>query len=82
MPGRENLVWVIYDIRQDKARNRVAKACQNTGLYRVQKSVFLGKLNKNQIDELRIICDYHFLHEQLIYLIFQKPVSPPQGLLS
>ena len=51
------LVWIIYDISSDKARNRVAKACKNKGLYRVQKSAFLGTLNKNQIDELRIICE-------------------------
>jgi len=45
-------VWAIYDISDDKKRNRVAKACKNIGLYRVQKSVFLGDLNKNEIDEL------------------------------
>jgi len=51
------LVWIIYDISKNKPRARVAKACQNMGLYRVQKSVFLGTLNKNQIDELKIMCD-------------------------
>lgn len=51
------LVWIIYDIADDKTRNRIAKACKDKGLYRVQKSAFLGTLNKNQIDELRIMCD-------------------------
>ena len=51
------LVWVIYDIVEDKARNRIAKICKNKGLYRVQKSAFLGTLNKNQIDELKIMCE-------------------------
>ncbi len=51
------LVWVIYDITDDKTRNRIAKACKNKGLYRVQKSAFLGTLNKNQIDELKLICE-------------------------
>lgn len=51
------LVWIIYDITDDKTRNRIAKACKNKGLYRVQKSAFLGTLNKNQIDELKIICE-------------------------
>lgn len=46
------LVWVIYDITEDKARNRVAKYCKNYGLYRVQKSVFLGDLDRNSIDEV------------------------------
>jgi CRISPR-associated protein Cas2 len=46
------LVWVVYDISKDKVRNRVAKMCKDSGLYRVQKSAFLGDMNKNQIDEL------------------------------
>ncbi|MCF6158381.1 MAG: CRISPR-associated endonuclease Cas2 [wastewater metagenome] len=51
------LTWIIYDIVEDKKRNKIAKACKNKGLYRVQKSAFLGTLNKNQIDELKIMCD-------------------------
>ncbi|MGC9366067.1 MAG: CRISPR-associated endonuclease Cas2 [bacterium] len=50
------LVWLIYDIEKDKARNKIARACKNKGLYRVQKSAFLGNLNNNQIDELKMIC--------------------------
>lgn len=57
MKQGDNLVWVIYDIVDDKKRNKIAKACKNKGLYRVQKSAFLGTLNKNQIDELRIMCE-------------------------
>ncbi len=48
------LVWAIYDISEDKKRNRVIKVCKGYGLYRVQKSVFLGTLNKNEIDELSL----------------------------
>ncbi len=48
------LVWVIYDIAEDKTRNLIAKTCKQYGLYRVQKSAFLGSLNKNEIDELSI----------------------------
>ena len=33
----------------------MAKACLDKGLYRVQKSVFLGELNNNQIDEVAIM---------------------------
>ncbi len=51
------LVWVIYDIVNDRTRNRIAKVCKDKGLYRVQKSAFLGTLNKNQIDELKIMCE-------------------------
>jgi len=48
---------VVYDIVDDKKRDRIAKTCKGYGLYRVQKSVFLGTLNKNQIDELAIQCE-------------------------
>jgi CRISPR-associated protein Cas2 len=51
------LTWIIYDITNNKKRNRIAKACKNYGLYRVQKSAFLGDLNSNQIDELSIKCE-------------------------
>lgn len=48
------LVWVLYDISNDKKRNNAVKFCKNKGLYRVQKSVFLGSVNKNQKDELKM----------------------------
>ena len=51
------MVWVIYDIVEDKTRNKVAKICLNKGLYRVQKSVFLGTLNANQRDSLSLECE-------------------------
>lgn len=50
-----NLVWVVYDISKNRTRGLVARACKNKGLYRVQKSAFLGKLNRTQIEELRVI---------------------------
>jgi CRISPR-associated protein Cas2 len=46
------LVWIIYDIADDKIRGRVAKECKKAGLTRVQKSVFLGRLEWNRFDEL------------------------------
>jgi CRISPR-associated protein Cas2 len=48
------LVWFIYDITKNKERTRIAKMCKSYGLYRVQKSVFLGNLNKNEIDEIAL----------------------------
>jgi len=50
------LTWVIYDIVKDKTRTRIAKFCKEYGLYRVQKSCFLGDLNKNEVDELGLKC--------------------------
>ncbi|MDD2651139.1 MAG: CRISPR-associated endonuclease Cas2 [Candidatus Cloacimonadales bacterium] len=55
------LTWVLYDIKEDKTRNKVAKACLESGIYRVQYSVFLGDLNKTQVKELLLkiedLCD-------------------------
>lgn len=45
-------MWIFYDIQKDKARTKVAKACKEAGLYRVQKSVFVGTIQRNRLDEL------------------------------
>ncbi len=50
------MTWVVYDISNDRVRGRVAKMCKEYGLYRVQKSAFLGDLNKNEQDELLLRC--------------------------
>ena len=47
------LTWVMYDIPKDKTRNKIAKFCEEAGIYRVQYSVFLGDLNNAQRKELR-----------------------------
>lgn len=46
------LTWVLYDIGDDRRRDKAATACLQAGLYRVQKSVFLGNLAENPRDEL------------------------------
>lgn len=51
------ITWVIYDIVKNRTRSKVARTCIRAGLYRVQKSVFLGSLNNNQIDELALECN-------------------------
>jgi CRISPR-associated protein Cas2 len=51
------LVWVIYDISDDGVREKVAKKCKGYGLYRVQKSAFLGDLNRNEADSLALECE-------------------------
>ena len=43
----------MYDIPKNKVRTKVAKACLEAGIYRVQYSVFLGDLDKAQRRELR-----------------------------
>ena len=52
MKANETLVWVIYDIVEDKPRTKIAKICKQMGLYRVQYSVFSGSINRNALDEL------------------------------
>ena len=51
------LTWVLYDIAKDRARDKAAKACLKVGLYRVQKSVFLGTLAENERDELVMVLE-------------------------
>jgi CRISPR-associated protein Cas2 len=46
------LTWVVYDIANDRTRLKVAKRCLDFGLYRVQKSVFLGDLPPNRVEEI------------------------------
>ena len=51
------LVWVIYDISDDRTRDKVAKICKGYGLYRVQKSAFLGDLNRNETESIALECE-------------------------
>lgn len=46
------LVWILYDIKEDTPRTKVAKTCKQYGLERVQYSAFLGRLEKNRFDEI------------------------------
>ena len=59
MKPDESLTWILYDISEDRSRNRVAKACLEAGLYRVQKSVFLGAVAHNRLDELALYIEDH-----------------------
>ncbi|UII27647.1 CRISPR-associated endonuclease Cas2 [Fulvivirga maritima] len=51
------ITWVMYDIKKDKPRGKIAKACLHAGLYRVQYSVFLGMLTANQQDTLSLLLE-------------------------
>ncbi len=48
------ITWVLYDIENDRSRSRVARFCKQTGLYRVQLSVFVGMLGRNEKDTLAL----------------------------
>ncbi|OEG00198.1 CRISPR-associated endonuclease Cas2 [Vulcanibacillus modesticaldus] len=45
-------VLLIYDITDDKIRNKIAERLKDYGLKRVQYSAFWGKLNQNRREEL------------------------------
>lgn len=48
------ITWVLYDIKDDRSRNKAAKFCKQAGLYRVQFSAFIGQLDSNQRDALTL----------------------------
>lgn len=57
------MVWVVYDITDNTTRKNVARICLDKGLYRVQKSVFLGNLNSNDRDSLALECEEMIDHD-------------------
>lgn len=46
------MMLVIYDITDDKTRTRVADACLDYGLARLQYSSFIGNLSRTHREEL------------------------------
>ena len=48
------LVLVIYDIANDRIRTKVAIACEDYGLDRMQYSAFFGRLSRNHQEELML----------------------------
>ena len=47
-------VLLVYDITNDRMRSKVADACQDYGLDRIQFSAFLGQLSRNHQEELML----------------------------
>ena len=64
------ICWVMYDIKNDKVRNRVSKACEQIGLNRVQYSVFLGTLEQSEVDTLQIQIEEYINPEKDSVYIF------------
>lgn len=52
MRGQALLTFVIYDIEDDRVRGRVANACKDYGLERIQYSAFCGALDSSRRGEL------------------------------
>lgn len=51
-------IWVVYDIESsvegNRRRRKIIKEIEQFGLYRVQKSVFFGNIERNRFDELEL----------------------------
>lgn len=75
MKQTDTLVWIIYDITNDRNRSKIAKLCKEAGLYRVQKSVFLGTIARNRLDELNMQIEEHIQEETDSVYIF--PLCEP-----
>ena len=80
------MTWVIYDISKDRTRTKIADRCLDFGLQRVQKSVFLGDIPANRIDEvLQFSKDLLNLETDAVYVFpmcredFQKVRIVGQG---
>ena len=46
------LTWVVYDISKDRTRKKIGDRCLDYGLQRVQKSVYLGEVAPNRVEEI------------------------------
>jgi len=67
------LVWIVYDITRNKPRRHIVKALKKNGIRRIQKSVFLGNIEKSRLDELFLeIKDIIFDSSDSVYFL---PVS-------
>jgi CRISPR-associated protein Cas2 len=47
-------VLVMYDITNDRIRGKIADACMDYGLDRIQFSAFYGRLGRNHWEELML----------------------------
>lgn len=51
------MTWVIYDIVENNIRNKIARICLDIGLYRIQKSVFIGNIDIEERNSLALKCE-------------------------
>ncbi len=68
MKADETMVWIIYDITNNRARTKIAKACKQSGLYRIQYSAFAGNINRNTLDELALRVEDLMAEEDKVYI--------------
>jgi CRISPR-associated protein Cas2 len=49
---KEVTTLVVYDIEEDRVRNKIADICLDYGLERFQYSAFMGRLTRNMREQL------------------------------
>lgn len=42
------LIWILYDIKKNKQRQKLFSLCRNFGLFPIQKSIFLGIIDDDR----------------------------------
>ena len=57
------LYWIIYDISENKIRNKIVSVCKNYGFFRVQKSSFIGELTKNKMEMIWIQAKCNYVYQ-------------------
>jgi len=63
------LTWVVYDISKDRTRTKISDRCLDFGLQRVQKSVFLGDIPPNRVEEIIVFsCELLNLKTDSVYV--------------
>jgi CRISPR-associated protein Cas2 len=63
------LTWVVYDISKDRTRTKIADRCLDFGLQRVQKSVYLGDIPPNRVEEIIVFsCELLNLKTDSVYV--------------
>jgi len=67
------ICWVMYDIKKDKARSKIAKRCEQSGLFRVQYSVFLGTIDEDDKDTLKLQIEE--LMDEEVDSVYMFPMS-------
>ncbi|NCO11829.1 CRISPR-associated endonuclease Cas2 [Candidatus Pacearchaeota archaeon CG_4_9_14_0_2_um_filter_39_13] len=64
------LYWLIYDISENKTRNKIASKCKNYGFFRVQKSSFMADISKNRMEMLALeIRDLELGEQDCVFII-------------
>lgn len=71
------MYWLLYDISDNRRRNKLARLCLDCGLRRVQKSCFYGSVDRVRVKQLQQSLNQLLLPEDHVCLIpvSQKTVS-------